>query len=84
MVGERALIFAHHRQHVARRRHRDARKRLAQELGDAPLMGGVGEGVQEADRDRIDLEAAQRLGGGGDASLVERLEHRAAGARRVR
>ena len=77
---ERALVFADHRQHVDRRRHRHAGQFLAQDLGDAFLMGRIGEGMQQADRDGLHLQAAAFGRRGAHARLVERAQHHAAGA----
>jgi hypothetical protein len=46
--------------------------------GDA-LVSGIGVGVQEADRDRLDAFGLERLAGRGHARLLQRLLHLAAG-----
>ena len=53
-------------------------RRLAQDLGDPPLVRGIGEGMQQADRDRLDAERAAGIGRRRHARLVERLDHHAA------
>ena len=55
---ERALVFAHHRQHVGRGGDRDAGQPGPQHVGDLALVRRVGEGMQQADRDRLDAELA--------------------------
>ena len=78
--GQAALVFAHDRQHIHRGGDRDLGQRRAQDLGDAAFMGGIGEGVQQADRDGLHVEPPQRRRGVAHAGLVERMQHRAAGA----
>ena len=77
---ERALVFADHRQHVDRRRHRHAGQFLAQDLGDAFLMGWIGEGMQQAHRHGLHLQAPALGRRGAHARLVERAQHHPAGA----
>ena len=78
---QRALVLAHHRQHVGRGgRPRRPAARARSMSATRALVRGIGEGVQQADRDRLDAERAAGGGGRVDARLVERLDHRAAGA----
>ena len=56
--GQRALVLAHHRQHVGRGGDRDAGQLGPQDVGDLALVRRVGEGMQQADRDRLDAELA--------------------------
>ena len=70
-----ALVLAHHRQHIDRRRHRHVRQCGAQHLGDAAFMRGIGERVQQADRDRLHIQPAQLRGGLVHARFVERCQH---------
>ena len=82
--GRGALVFADLGTDLARQRDGDARQFLGQDRADTALMGLVGEAVQEADRDRLDL---LRLQFGGDAAhgcLVERQQHGAVGCHALR
>ena len=73
-----ALVLAHHRQHVHRCGHRDLRQRGAQQFGHAALMRGIRERVQQADRNGLHIEPAQRRGNVMHARFVERHQHDAA------
>ena len=55
---QRAFVFPNYRQHVGRGGDGNAGQRLAQDLGDPPLVRGIGEGMQQADRDGFNAERA--------------------------
>ena len=76
--GGGALVLQLPGQHVHRQRDERVRQHLAQNLAGAPLVGGVGIGVQVADRDRFDTGGADALGRGADSRFVEGAEHFAA------
>ena len=51
----RALVLARHRRDVARERDVDAGRDLADQIAHPLLVGGVVEGPEEGDRERLDL-----------------------------
>src|SRR5260221_638468 len=57
-----ALVLAETRQHLMRGGDVDTGQARAQVLGEAPLVGGVEVGEEEADRDRLGAPLAQQLG----------------------
>ena len=69
--GGGALVLELLRQHVHGERNERAGQHLAQHLAGAPLMVGVGVGVQIADRDRLDARAADALRRGPHVCFVE-------------
>ncbi len=70
----------HDGQDVDRGGDRHVGQRLAQHRGDALLMGGVGEGMQQAHGHGLHAHAADIVRRRAHAVLVERLQHDAAGA----
>ena len=74
-----ALELAVERQHLAGDREIGVGAFLLENVLDAPLMGGVEVGVQQADRDRIDAGLAQRPGVGAHLRLVQRHDDLALG-----
>jgi hypothetical protein len=77
--GQAALVFAHHGQHIARHRDGETGQFIAQDLGDPPLMGRIGIGVDQADGDGLHIHAADFFGRGADRRVIEGFEHCAAG-----
>ena len=77
--GRHPLELAILAQDVVRQRQIDARHRLPDHRAGDALVLGIGVGVQEAHRDRLDAFGLQRLAGRGDARLLQRLVHLAAG-----
>ena len=73
----RAVVVAHLRQQIARRRDVGAGHQLGDQVARAPLVRGLGGRVHERDRDRLDALRRERLDRG--AHVVRR---RAARARR--
>ncbi len=73
--GGEALVFAHFRRHVGRERHRDVGQPRPDGVADAPLVIRIGEAVQEADCDGLDLLRCQRRDRGREARRVERHQH---------
>ena len=53
--GGETLVFAHLRRDLGRERHRHVRQSADDFIADAALVLRIGEAVQEADRDRLDL-----------------------------
>ena len=72
--GGGALIFELLGQHIHGERNEGARKHLAQDLAGPPLMGGIGVGVQIADRDRRDACSANPLRRRAHIGFVEGAE----------
>ena len=82
-----ALELAVLAQDLVRQRQIGVRQRLADHRAGRALVLGIGVGVQEADRDRLDAVGLQRLAGLGDARLLQRRRRprrRPARARRPR
>ncbi len=73
--GAGPVVLAELRDDVGRQRDRHVRALLAQDRPDPILVDGVGVGVQQADRDRLDAEPGERPGDRPDRVLVERDEH---------
>ncbi len=71
--GRHALELAILAQDVVRQREIDVRHRLPDHLAGDALVLGIGVGVQEAHRDRLDAFGLQRLAGRGHARLRQRL-----------
>ena len=74
--GERALVLAHLGQHVGGQRHRDAGQHLGGDLGDPPLVRGVGEGVDQETASAWMPWPAQLGQLGADVVLVELADRR--------
>ena len=75
-----ALVFPHHGQHVHRGGHGHAGQFFPQDRGDTAFVGREGEGVQQADSHRLDIQPPHRLGGISHAGFVERDQDVAGGA----
>ena len=71
-----ALVLAEGRVDLARERDVQAGRELADDLARAPLVRGIEEGEQEADRDGLDALGAQLGRRAAHGLLVERLENR--------
>ena len=71
--GGAALVLAEHARGLVRGRHVDARQRLLEQLGGAPLVLGMAKAPQQADRRRLHVEALERR--------AQRRPRRAAAAR---
>ena len=74
--GRGALVLTDHWQNVARAGDEHLGLHcLAHDLGDAAFMRRVGVGMQQADRDRLDIAVGDALGGGANAFFVQRDAH---------
>ena len=77
--GGETLVFAHLRRHFGRQRYREMGQPARDRVADAALVIRIGEAVQEADRNGLDVLAGERFDGAGHARIVERHLHRALG-----
>ena len=78
--GLGALVLEHLRAHPRRGRDGQAGGHLGRDLRHAPLVGVVGVGVQQGDRQRLHAALEQRLEVAPEPPLVQGLDHRAVGA----
>ena len=76
----RALVLLHLRHHVGRQRHGDAGQLLEGDFLDPPFVLVVGVGVDQRDRQRLDVLRAQRLQLLPQVRLIERPHDLALGA----
>ena len=79
--GGRALVLELLGQHVHRERDECPGQHLAKDLAGAPLVRGVGVGVQVTDRDRLDAGGPDAFGHGAHVRFVEVAQHLAARSR---
>ena len=70
-----ALVLARLGARLARQRHAHARANLGQDLADARLVRGIGVGVDQRHRHRLDVELGQAPGDAPHRRLVERPPH---------
>ena len=73
--GDGSLVLAQLGQHVTGQRHGHAGQHLRGDRGDAPLVGGVREGVDERDRQCVDPGQCGELGA--NVGLVQLPDQRA-------
>ena len=72
--GHGALVFAIFREHGAGQGERGLRIFLRDDFGDAPLVDGVGIGMDQRDADGAHAVAAEELRRGAHARLVQRAQ----------